>query len=102
MNDLPVSTKDLHGKYVMAKFKTDKRTRHYVGKVLMVNDQEKKCKIDFLRKKAVCDNIVSFVKPNVPDVSEVDFEDIERVLSEPAYSRRGLISFNNVTFRVIE
>lgn len=68
----------------------------------MVNDEEQKYKIDFLRKKSVCDNIVSFVKPHVPDVTEVDFQDIERVLGEPEYSRRGLISFHYVTFRDVE
>lgn len=93
------ASKDLYGKYVMVRFKTEKRVRHFVGKVLMVNDEEQKYKIEFLRKKSVFDNIVSFVKPHVPDVTEVDFKDIERVLSEPEYSRRGLISFHNVTFR---
>lgn len=34
----------------------------------MIDDEKLKCKIDFLKKKKVVKNVVSFVKPQVPDI----------------------------------
>lgn len=90
------------GKYVIVHFKTEKRIRSFVGKILMIDDERLKCKIDFLRKKKVVENVVSFVKPQVPDISEVHVSDIVRVLDEPNCSRRGMISFTDVSFKDIE
>lgn len=99
---LSTITANLFGKYVITQFKTGKRIRYFVGKVLMVNDEDKKCKIDFLRKKSVTENVVNFMRPQIPDIAEIDFVDIQRVLSEPIYSRRGLISFTDLKFKDIE
>lgn len=76
--------------------------RHFVGKILMLYDGDLKYKVDFLRKKSVKDNVVSFVKPQIPDISTVDHNDVQRVLGEPIISRRGLISFADVSFKDIE
>ncbi|CAG4957066.1 unnamed protein product [Parnassius apollo] len=93
---------NLFDRYVLVQFESGKRMRHFVGKVIMVNDNERKYKVDFLRKKSVVENVVNFAKPIVPDIAEVDFDDIKRVFGTPNISRRGLICFDDLVFKDIE
>ena len=88
--DIADFTSELKGKYVLVKFSGKKSVKQYVG-LLVSNDEVK-----FLRKwhSKLETNEVFFVWPNVPDVSDIDKDDICRILPDPVVDRRGRISFD--------
>ncbi len=62
--------------FVLVKFPTNKRTRHYIGVINKVISKEK-FQISFFRKRVTSKNTV-FVFPNVEDVQETDASQIVR------------------------
>lgn len=79
--------------YVVVKFKTDKRSRFFLGKVISVDNEHQKLKVDFYRKKSKQAGFILFTKPILPDISTVDLKEVHKVLPEPEEMRRGVISF---------
>lgn len=82
-----------YGCYVI--FNTNRRPRYFVGKVIMINHEDKKFKIKFLQKKtSKVDNNIYFTEPAIEDISEVILDDVKRVLPIPKIIRRGMLMFD--------
>lgn len=80
--------------YILVKFEQPKSTKLFAGKVLVLNDDGKKIKVDFLRKKRQKNTECElFVYPQVKDVYEVDVETVVEILLVKNTTRRGEIIF---------
>ncbi|XP_068083401.1 uncharacterized protein [Anabrus simplex] len=77
------------GKWVIVKFATKKTCKHYIGRIIVKNEED--CSVvTFARKVA---SRPTFIWPEIEDICEVSDSDILMVLPEPSIGRRGEFSF---------
>lgn len=81
--------------WILAKFTTKKSVKHFVGKVISMEDNFAKVKFVRKKKESKFDRGLVFSYPRVDDVCTIqNLNDVILVLPEPTISRRGHIIFN--------
>lgn len=83
------------GDWLLAKFTTKKTIKHFVGKVIEINSDERKPIVQFLRAKTSSSDVSpEFIYPTVEDISQIYTQDIICILPKPTTGRRGQLTFN--------
>lgn len=81
--------------WIIAKFASKKSIKHYLGKVLSINEKIPTVKFARKVKNSKCEKGTVFIYPDIEDVCTVqDLNDIVAVLPTPQISRRGHFIFN--------
>lgn len=81
--------------WIIVRFATKKSLKHFVGKVLSINDTKPTVKFVRKVKQSRCENGTTFTYPTVDDICTIQhLPDVISVLPEAKVTRRGQIIFN--------
>ncbi|XP_063824521.1 uncharacterized protein LOC135074144 [Ostrinia nubilalis] len=81
--------------WVIVKFASKKSVKHFIGKILFINNKIPTVKFARKVKNSKCNKGTVFTYPNIDDVCAVqDLNDIITVLPDPQITRRGQFIFN--------
>lgn len=81
------------GNWVLARFPMKTKVVYYVGKIVGISGDGDPT-VDFLRRYRKATNDSTFIWPQTQDQSEIPANDIECVLPEPQFGRRGEVQFS--------